>query len=64
MYVSVRLFYLSFHVLCFQLIIPEETPLAENVDFVKLARHEMSGGNIKNVVFRAAARSALREGGM
>jgi len=46
------------------LIIPEETPLAADVDFERLARHEMSGGNIKSVVFRAAATAALREEGM
>ena len=31
------------------------------VDFERLARHEMSGGNIKSAIFRAASRAALRE---
>lgn len=44
-----------------QLIIPEETPIADDVDFESLAYHEMCGGNIKNVVFRAAATAALRD---
>ena len=43
-----------------QLLIPEETPLAIDVDFEWLARHEMSGGNVKSAVFRAASRAALR----
>ena len=43
-----------------QLLIPEETPLADDVDFERLARHEMSGGNVKSAVFRAASRAALR----
>ena len=43
-----------------QLLIPEETPLAADVDFEKLAHFEMSGGNIKSAVFRAASRAALR----
>lgn len=33
------------------------------MDFTKLAYHEMCGGNIKNVVFRAAAAAALRDKG-
>ena len=45
------------------MIIPEETPLSSDVDFERLSRHEMSGGNIKNVVFRAAATAALRDEG-
>jgi len=43
-----------------QLIIPEEVPLADDVDFEQLARFEMTGGNIKSAVFRAASRAALR----
>ena len=43
-----------------QLLIPEETPLDSSVDFERLARYEMSGGNIKNTIFRAASRAALR----
>ena len=45
------------------MIIPEEVPLAEDVDFEKLAWFDMTGGNIKNAVFRAASRAALREEG-
>ena len=41
-------------------MIPEETPLDSAVDFEQLARHEMSGGNIKSAIFRAASRAALR----
>ena len=43
-----------------QLLIPEETPLAANVDFEQLARHNMSGGNVQSAVFRAASKAALR----
>lgn len=42
------------------MIIPEEVPLAEDMDFEKLARFDMTGGNIKSAVFRAASRAALR----
>ena len=41
-------------------MIPEETPLDGDVDFERLARYEMSGGNIKSAIFRAASRAALR----
>ena len=44
----------------FQLIIPEEVPLADDVDFEILARFDMTGGNIKSAVFRAASRAALK----
>ena len=50
------MFFCSF----FQLLIPDETPLDGSVDFERLARHEMSGGNIKSAIFRAASRAALR----
>ena len=30
------------------------------MDFERLARYEMSGGNIKSAIFRAASRAALR----
>ena len=46
------------------MIIPEETPLADDVNFEVLARHEINGGNIKSAVFRAAARAALRDEGV
>ncbi|XP_064405407.1 uncharacterized protein LOC135350521 [Halichondria panicea] len=44
-----------------KLIIPEEAPLADDVDYQKLAQFEMAGGNMKGAVFRAAARAALRD---
>ncbi len=44
-----------------QLLVPKETPLHEDVDFDRLGRFEMSGGNIKSAVFRAASRAALRK---
>ena len=43
-----------------QLLIPEETPLAGDVDFERLARHNMTGGNVRSAVFRAASKAALR----
>lgn len=46
-----------------QLLIPEETPLDDDVDFERLARHDMTGGNIKSSIFRAASRAALRSEG-
>lgn len=47
-----------------QLIIPDEAPLADDVDYEQLAQFEMAGGNMKGAVFRAASRAALRsEGG-
>ncbi len=45
------------------MLVPEETPLSDDVDFDRLARYEMSGGNIKSVIFRAAASAALRPEG-
>jgi hypothetical protein len=43
------------------LLIPGETPLEDGgVDYDKLAHYEMSGGDIKSAIFRAAARAALR----
>ena len=44
------------------MLIPEETPLEDSIDFDQLAQFEMSGGNIKSAIFRAAARAALRLG--
>ena len=46
-----------------QLLIPSETPLADDVDFEKLSRHQLCGGSIKNAIFRAAAEAALRSEG-
>lgn len=43
-----------------QLLIPSETPLDEDVDYEKLSEFEMSGGDIKSAIFRAASRAALR----
>ena len=43
-----------------QLLIPQETPLSEDVDFDRLSQFEMSGGDIKSAIFRAASRAALR----
>ena len=42
----------------------EEAPLADDVDYQKLAQFEMAGGNMKGAVFRAAARAALRDEGV
>lgn len=44
----------------YKLLIPEETPLADDANFEQLAHHEMSGGNVKSAVFRAVSRAALR----
>jgi SpoVK/Ycf46/Vps4 family AAA+-type ATPase len=44
-------------------LIPPKTPLANDIDYAGLAkRFDLSGGNIKNAIFRAAARAALRPG--
>ena len=45
-------------------MIPSETPLADDVDFERLSRHEMCGGSIKSTVYRAAANAALRDEGI
>ena len=47
-------------VIALQLLIPKETLLDGSVDFERLARHEMTGGNIKSAIFRAASRAALQ----
>ena len=60
---QLNLFYDIFSFLFAQLLIPAETPLDEDVNFDQLATHEMTGGNIKNAVFRAASRAALRMDG-
>jgi len=42
-------------------IIPDDTPLGDDVKFAALAEeYEMSGANIKNVILRAAALAAQR----
>lgn len=38
--------------------------MKDDIDFDELAHFEMSGGNIKSAIFRAAARAALRYSGM
>ena len=43
------------------MILPAEAPVAKDVDFEQLADHEMTGGNVQSVVFRAASRAALRD---
>ncbi len=43
-----------------QLLIPHETPISKEVDYEILAEHEMSGGDIKSAIFRAASKAALR----
>ena len=44
---------------CLQLV-PKETPIADDVDFAALGEHyELTGGAIKNSVFRAAVEVAL-----
>ena len=53
---------LSLSCLLSQLLIPEETPISDDIDFNCLSQQEMSGGNIKSAIFRAAARAALRTG--
>ncbi len=45
------------------MIIPSETPLADDVDFERLSRHQICGGDIKNAVYQAAANAALRDKG-
>lgn len=42
-------------------LIPEEAPLEESIDFESLGRqYALAGGSIRNAVFRAATRAALR----
>lgn len=44
-----------------QQLIPARTPQADDIDFKALAsQYEFTGGNIKNCIFKAAARAALR----
>ena len=43
------------------MILPPEAPLADDVDFTRLANYEVTGGSVKSAVFRAASRTALRE---
>ncbi|XP_065889621.1 uncharacterized protein [Dysidea avara] len=44
-----------------KLILPPEAPVADDVDFTRLATYEVTGGSVKSAVFRAASRAALRE---
>ena len=41
---------------------PERTPLAADVDFAVLARYEVSGGDIRNAVLKAALAAAAEPG--
>src|SRR5689334_24475067 len=41
---------------------PERTPLAADVDFDALARHAVSGGDIRNAVLKAALAAAAEPG--
>ena len=43
------------------MILPPEAPVADDVDFTRLASYEVTGGSVKSAVFRAASRAALRE---
>jgi SpoVK/Ycf46/Vps4 family AAA+-type ATPase len=43
-----------------KILIPQETPLSDDIDYEALSRQEMTGGNIKSCIFRAACRAALR----
>ena len=44
--------------------LPEQCPIANDVDFGELARrYELSGGGVKNSLLRAATMAALRDGG-
>ena len=43
------------------MILPLEAPVADDVDFTRLATYEVTGGSVKSAVFRAASRTALRE---
>ena len=56
-YKTLIFFFLSH---CLQLLIPPEAPVDEDVDFDRLSHFEVSGGDIKSAIFRAASRAALR----
>ena len=43
------------------MLLPRETPITDDVNFELLSNHELTGGNIQNVVFRAASRAALKD---
>ena len=43
-----------------KLLIPNETPVKGVINFNSLSSFEMTGGSIKNSIFRAAAKAALR----
>ena len=48
--------------LIWQRLIPNECPIADDIDFQELgANFELSGGHIKNAVIRAAYRAAARD---
>ena len=43
-------------------LLPDKAPVADDVDFGRLARVKLSGGEIKNAVFAAAFRAARADG--
>jgi SpoVK/Ycf46/Vps4 family AAA+-type ATPase len=45
-----------------QRLLPAKTPVALDVDLCVLARHPLTGGQIRNIILRAASRTALRAG--
>ena len=47
--------------LSLQLLIPEECPVADDVDNKRLARLVMTGGHIKSAIFRADERKLTME---
>lgn len=42
-------------------LMPEKLPLADDVDLEELARPDLSGGEIKNVIFNAARTAVMRD---
>jgi AAA+ superfamily predicted ATPase len=44
-------------------MIPKKTPISNDIDFDILSEFEFTGGNINDVIFRAAARAALEVNG-
>ncbi len=41
-------------------LVPQKLPLADDVDFERLAQHDLTGGEIKNAVFNAARIALMR----
>jgi len=44
-----------------RVLMPEDAPLADDVDFNEYAKAKIAGGNIKNVILNAARRAAYRK---